>query len=165
MRTVVFSTAVLLLGTLWVLAAERPAGQRRTKNASFARLLSDADQKMAIGDAKEALALAERAVKEKPKDARALATRATVKIALKDMKGALADASQATTLDKTFGKAFFIRGRAKEELGFSQEEVLADYRKAAQLDPRYTPSYNDAIAQAAMKKPALKTPAKDRGLR
>ncbi|MCX5788792.1 MAG: hypothetical protein NTX64_09860 [Elusimicrobia bacterium] len=115
----------------------------------FARLLSDAEQKIAIGDGPGALSLADRAVKAKPNDSKALATRATAKLVVRDFQGALQDAGQAAFFDASYGRAFFIQGRAKQALGYPSEQVLAEYRRAAELDPRYAQSYNDAMATAA----------------
>ncbi|HAZ09233.1 MAG TPA: hypothetical protein DCZ01_12105 [Elusimicrobia bacterium] len=66
-----------------------------------------------------------------------------------DYAGALADAEQAASINPASAKSVMRRAAAKEGLGRPAEESLADYRRAAELDPAYAPMRDEALLRLA----------------
>ncbi|MBI3565838.1 MAG: protein kinase [Elusimicrobia bacterium] len=84
-------------------------------------------------------------------DARALAPahelRAKMRAQSGDGAGALQDADAAVAYAPGNASAYRTRGEAREALGQKAEQILADYKKAAELDPQQTQYYADAVAR------------------
>lgn len=74
-----------------------------------------------------------------------LCLRSEARAGFGDFPGALADAEKAAGLNPASARAALRRAVAKEGLGRPSEEVLADYRRAAELD-----GANAAIRDAAL---------------
>lgn len=66
-----------------------------------------------------------------------------------DFVGALADADKAAGINPGSGKAVLRRAVAKEGLGRPSEEVLGDYRRAAELDDAHAAIRDAAFARLA----------------
>lgn len=75
----------------------------------------------------EAAVDADKVLAMNPKNTYALNVRGMVKGANKDFNGAIADFTQALTIDPTFYRSYYQRARAKIFLKKSLNEVLADY--------------------------------------
>lgn len=99
-------------------------------------------------------------------DARALVPAHVLSAGLKnaggDRAGALADADKALGYDPRSAAAYCARGEAREGLGQKAEQILADYKKAAELDPRLAGYYDDAVARLSGRAPAAPKPASPR---
>ncbi|MDX6767997.1 MAG: protein kinase, partial [Elusimicrobiota bacterium] len=77
-----------------------------------------------------------------------LALRAQLRGRGGDRAGALADADRAVGLAPEKAGGYAERAKALEALGEKAEKVLADFKRAAELDPaNYSASYQDAIAR------------------
>lgn len=66
-----------------------------------------------------------------------------------DYAGALADAEKAASINPASAQSVMRRAAAKEGLGRPAEESLADYRRAAELDPAYAPMRDEALSRLA----------------
>lgn len=72
-----------------------------------------------------------------------------------DRAGALSDAEQAVALAPGKAGGYAERAKALEALGEKAERVLADFKRAAELEPRlYTAQYQEAIARFSKEEPA-----------
>lgn len=123
-------------------AADLRAAADRRKAAG---LLLEAEQRARLGDFAASLRSAARAAEVDPGNARAYLQRAVARLGLKDHAGASRDADKALELDPGLASAYLGRARAGEGMGRSAESVLADYRRAAELDPRYSVHYEEAL--------------------
>lgn len=130
------------------LATQKQAVQtaERLKSESFVR---EAMAREALGDHDAAKAALEKALAADPKNPDALAGRATVRARAGDSAGAVADADAALALDARNAQALLARGHAKELANASPQEVLADYKAAADIDPELAPELNAALARAS----------------
>ena len=81
-----------------------------------------------------------------------LVLRSQARAGLKDLRGALSDAERAVLLSPGSGPARFRLAAAKEGLGHSGADVLADYRRAAELDVNFAEHW--AAAAARLRPPA-----------
>ncbi|MBI5631060.1 MAG: protein kinase [Elusimicrobia bacterium] len=86
--------------------------------------------------------------------------RAMAALENRDFKSSLADAEEALRLNPKSAQASAQRAQAREGLGGKTEELLADFQRAAELDPgHFAADYEAALSR--MKKP--KAPAAPRG--
>ncbi len=97
-------------------------------------LLKEAQAALEKGDAKGALALADRAVGREPKSAAARFVRGTVREALGQHAEAVADFDKAIDLDASMAEAYDRRGSERFKLG-QIKESLADFDKYLELRP------------------------------
>ncbi len=75
-------------------------------------------------------------------------TRSLLRWEARDYQGALEDSSQALGLKPESAQAFYNRARAREGLGGKAEQVLADFKRAAELDPRsFAADYEAALSR------------------
>ncbi|GBE62526.1 Tetratricopeptide repeat 1, putative [Babesia ovata] len=72
--------------------------------------------------------------------------RAACHIAMEDFDSAVADATEAVMLDRSYVKAYLRRGSAYEKMGM-QQKALADLNKAVELDGTIEPQYRDKICK------------------
>ncbi len=75
------------------------------------------------------------------------ALRADLRAQTGDKQGAFDDADKAVGFDPRFASAYRQRGEAREALGQKGEEILADFKKAAELDPRQAAYYEEAVTR------------------
>jgi tetratricopeptide (TPR) repeat protein len=94
-------------------------------------------------------------------NARALALRSQVDLALGDKPSALSDANQAVALNARLPQAYEARAKAKQALGQPRADVLADLQTASELDPQLTGEYQAALAGhfGPQEAPAASAPA------
>ncbi len=76
-----------------------------------------------------------------------------------DKQGAFDDADKAVTDDPRYASAYRLRAEAREALGQKGEQILADFKMAAQLDPKLTSYYEDAVARLSGRAGAAPVPA------
>jgi lipoprotein NlpI len=97
-------------------------------------LLKEARAALEKGDAKGALALADRAVEREPKSAPARFVRGAAREALGKHADAVADFDKAIELDGTLAEAYDHRGSERFKLG-QVKESLADFDRYLELRP------------------------------
>lgn len=78
----------------------------------------------------------------------------------KDYPNALRDAEKAVAADKGLGLGYFERARAREGLGEKGESILADFKRAAELEPQYAADYAAARTRLSSGAPEAPAPAK-----
>lgn len=131
-------------------SARAYAGQAQAQATAVsikaAALAEESLRKGKLGDADEALKLAEKAVSLDPRSARALTARSEAKRAIKDNQGALDDAEAAVRLDERYPEAYLARAQAKRSLGRAPSEVLADFEEAGRLESGFANFYQEALA-------------------
>ncbi len=66
---------------------------------------------------------------------------------LKDYPAALADADKALAYDAAYAPGWLQRAKAGEAIGADVERALADYKRAAELDPRLGAAYDEAVVR------------------
>ncbi|MFA5138143.1 MAG: protein kinase [Elusimicrobiota bacterium] len=93
----------------------------------------------------DALKAANEAIALFPDDSKLLAARAYIHNQMKRFDLALADADRAIAADPANARAYLNKAWALDGLGGNRLEVLANLRRAAELDPRY----RELAAQAA----------------
>jgi tetratricopeptide (TPR) repeat protein len=71
-----------------------------------------------------------------------------------DATGAISDADQSIGLDPTYATAYRFRAQAREQLGHQAQQILADFKKAAELDPEQASYYSDAVTRLGGQKSA-----------
>lgn len=76
-----------------------------------------------------------------------LVARAAASSELGRYADALRDAQKATAFFPNSGRAYLERAIAKEGLRDTPESVVADFKRAAELDARFTPEYERALAR------------------
>ncbi len=86
-------------------------------------------------DPRDARASLDRAIELEPGQSLAWATRATARLNLGDVAGAIADASRAIELDPRNAEAFMYRGNARASSG-DVAGGLADLEQSIRIDPR-----------------------------
>ena len=94
-----------------------------------------------------------------PNLASAYGIRASLRRAAGAHDGALEDAERALVYDPASGAAFAERARARQALGQKGEQVLADFKRAAELDPDFKAEYQAAFARFSKPDPAPATAA------
>ncbi len=108
----------------------------------------------ALKDTAKALAEVSKAIKlwtTRGGDGRSLAPahtlRADLNNALNEPRRALDDANHALALDPKSAAAYRARAQAREALGQKAEQVLSDFKKAADLDPALAEYYTSAVTR------------------
>jgi tetratricopeptide (TPR) repeat protein len=77
----------------------------------------------------------------------AYALRAQIDNGLADYPAALSDADKALVYNRSFAPGWFQRATAGEKIGKDVERALEDYKRAAELDPNFRASYEDAVVR------------------
>ncbi|MBI3288248.1 MAG: protein kinase [Elusimicrobia bacterium] len=77
----------------------------------------------------------------------AYALRARLDNDLRDYPRALSDAGAALAYDPNFAAGYRERARAGESLSHKAEQVLADFKRAAELQPEYQADYEAALTR------------------
>lgn len=92
-------------------------------------------------DPKAALKSFDAAVAADPKNASVFAARSRARLKAGDAAGALIDANMALERSSELGEAYAARAQANRAIGQAEKELLADYEKAANLDPGFAQEY------------------------
>ena len=109
----------------------------------------------AMGDLAKALPEAERAIglwtlQGRPQNlAAAYTLRAKLAVDGRKYLAARSDAERALVYDPAFASAYLQRARASEALGADAAAILADYKRAAELEPDFKSDYQAAVARAS----------------
>ncbi len=93
-----------------------------------------------------------------------LAMRAAAENAVGRYSAALADAKEAARLDPGNPGAWNALGRAMQSLNHPPEEWLGAYKRAAELNAKFTPAYEQALAAAEAKRAPQTAPGILRGI-
>lgn len=116
------------------------------------------------GDLPRALAEFELAVAHAPRDARARFNRGSMRAALGDDAGALADMDHTLMLDPTLAEAFVLRGNLRRSA--APRDALADYEAAVRARPDYAIAHgNRGAALLSLGDVAAAAEAYERALR
>ncbi|MCX5788507.1 MAG: protein kinase [Elusimicrobia bacterium] len=87
-------------------------------------------------------------LKLRPNEGKFHGLRAAAENKTERYSAALKDAGEAIRLDPKDAGAWRARAEARERLGYGADEVLEDYRRAAELNGAYGQDYQDALARA-----------------
>jgi len=127
--------AVLAAGTLVVLAARGSTSKARPAPGPgpSVALRVEAEEALASGDPRRAIALASRAVEADPRDARAFAVRGQAHLLRLETAAGLADASRALAIEPELAWALAVRSGAR--IFVDRKAAVADAERACAREP------------------------------
>jgi len=131
----------------WALvAAAVVAGAAQAPGLVSTALIQDAEEQRALGDAREALALSDDAVRAAPWSASAYAARAEAHLALGELDEAAADARRAADAEPRDAQHHVLAFRVEAERG-DADAALAELRRARELSPRAASVHSPKVVE------------------
>jgi tetratricopeptide (TPR) repeat protein len=114
---------------------------------ALASAKADGQRYIGLGDFPEAINALNTGLKKSPKNAPLLALRSQAELGEHKPGDALTDANAAVASAPKLPEAYLARAKAEEALSYPDPQIVADYTLAKDLDPRFTPDYESALAR------------------